>query len=279
MEFFPEIIGYFYNMSFRSLLLLFCALSLIQSRLHAQSADTIIQLSAVVYDELYIPVSATHVININTHQGDVTDSLGIFRLAVHPSDTLLIRNIAFRDTLVSAIKVQENRHIRISRRLYQLEEARIFEWGATYDDFRDAFMEMPVEQTLGASMGLPKQDPEKVPLEMDEKAVKSAGLLFTSPVSFFYYNFNKHAKSARKVYWLKKNQDKQDHFESIVSAENLSEITGLTGAELEHFMLFLARRIVCDMNCTELAIYTEVHGLWKVYKELMERGMLDENPD
>mgnify|MGYP000355269325 CR=1 FL=1 len=279
MGLFPEIIGYFYRMSFRSILLLFCALLLTQSRLHAQSADTIIQLSAIVYDELYIPVSATHVININTHLGDVTDSLGIFRLTVHPSDTLLIRNIAFRDTMVSVQEIHEKRHIRIKRRRYELEEARIFEWGATYDDFREAFIDMPVQQTLGASMGLPQQDPEKVPLEMDEKAVKSAGLLFTSPVSFFYYNFSKHAKSARKVYWLKKNQDKQDHFDAIVSADNISEITGLQGSELENFMLFLSRRIVCDMNCTELAIYSEVHGLWKVYQELRERGMLDENPD
>ncbi|MEA3478785.1 MAG: hypothetical protein U9R60_11435, partial [Bacteroidota bacterium] len=192
-------------MSLRIILTLSSILFLTQSHLLAQPADTLFHLSAIVYDNAYAPVSATHVININTNVGDVTDSLGIFRLAVRSSDTLLIRNIAFRDTLVSVVEIYQNRHIRLKRRRYELEEARIFEWGATYDDFREAFIEMPVQQTLGASLGLPRQDPEKVPLEMDEQAIKSAGLLLTSPVSFFYYNFSKHAKSARKVYWFKKN--------------------------------------------------------------------------
>ncbi|MCK5694250.1 MAG: hypothetical protein KAI08_15410, partial [Bacteroidales bacterium] len=170
-------------MSFRIILPVICALFLLQSRLHAQPGDTLFHLAGIIYDELYLPVSATHVININTHKGDVTDSLGIFRLPVHPGDTLLIRNIAFRDTLVPVMVVHENRHIILRRMRYQLQEARIFEWGSSYDDFREAFIDMPVQQTLGASMGLPRQDPDKVPLEMDEKAVKSAGLLLTSPIS------------------------------------------------------------------------------------------------
>jgi len=256
-----------------------CTLFLIQTRLLAQPSDTIFHLSGIVYDEFYIPVSATHVININTNKGDVTDSLGIFRMPGHRTDTLLIRNIAFRDTLVTVSEVQMNRHIRLNRRRYELEEARIFEWGATYDDFREAFIGMPVQQTLGASMGLPRQDPGKVPMEMDEKAIKSAGLLLTNPISFFYYNFNKHAKSARKVYWLKKNQEKQDHFESILSAENLSTITSLTGMELENFQLFLSQRIVCNLHCSELEVYNEIHGLWKVYQDLRERGMLNNSQE
>jgi hypothetical protein len=262
-------------MSFRIILPVLCVLFLIQSRLLAQPSDTILQLTGIVYDELYIPVSATHVININTNKGDVTDSLGMFHLLVRKSDTLLIRNIAFRDTLVAVQDAQINRHIRLKRRRYELEEARIFEWGATYDDFREAFIGMPVQQTLAGSLGLPRQDPDKVPVEMDEKAVKSAGLLLTNPVSFFYYNFNKHAKSARKVYWLKKNQEKQDQFEAIITADKVSAVTGLTGLELENFQIFLSQRIVCDMHCSELEILNEIHGLWKVYQDLGERGMLD----
>ena len=263
-------------MSFRIIIPVICTLFLMQPRLHAQAADTIINLSGIIYDESYIPVLATHVININTHKGDVTDSLGIFRLPVHPGDTLLIRNIAFRDTLVPVMVVHENRHIRLRRMRYQLQEARVFKWGSSYEDFREAFIEMPMQQTLGGSMGLPRQDPGKVPLEMDEKAVKSAGLLLTSPVSFFYYNFNKHAKSARKVYWLKKNQEKQDQFEDLVSAENVSDITGLSGLDLQDFQLFLSQRMVCDSHCSELEIYSEIYGLWNVYQDLRERGMLKE---
>ncbi len=264
-------------MPFRIIFSVICTFFLIQSRLLAQPEDTIFQLTGIVYDELYIPVSATHVINISTNKGDVSDSLGIFRLSVHENDTLLIRNIAFRDTLITVIDVRINRHIRLTRRRYELEEARIFEWGASYDDFREAFIGMPIQQTLAGSLGLPRQDPDKVPVEMDEKAVKSAGLLLTNPVSFFYYNFNKHAKSARKVYWLKKNQEKQDQFEAFITADKISGVTGLTGLELEDFQIFLSQRLVCDLHCSELEVLNEIHGLWRVYQDLRERGMLDKN--
>ena len=219
-------------------------------------------------------MAATHVINIQTRQGDVSDTLGIFHLLVHSSDTLLIRNIAFKDTLVAVSSVTHNRFIVLRRMAYALLEARIFEWGSSYDDFKDAMIDMPVQQTLGASMGLPTQDPEYVPLEMDEKAVKSAGLLLTSPITFFYQNFNKKAKTARKVYWLEKNREKHEAFEGIINAENLAEVTGLSGSKLLKFQSFLLERMVCGIHCTELAIYKEIYGLWDVFQELDERGML-----
>jgi len=261
-------------MPIRILFSAFLILSLMQLRMTAQSADSLFQLSTIVYDEAYMPVPATHVINLNTRAGDVTDSLGIFRLPVHKDDTLLIRNIVFWDTLLRVNTVQSAGYVMLRKRRYLLEEAKVFEWGATYGDFREAFIEMPVQQTLGASLGLPSQDPEKVPMEMDEKAVKSAGLLFTSPISFFYYNFNKHAISARKVYWLKMDQEKNDQFEALLSAENLEEITSLTGQDLERFQIFLSQRMVCDLNCSELEIYKEIYGLWEVYQELKNNGML-----
>ena len=193
---------------------------------------------------------------------------------VRMTDTLLVRNIAFFDTLVPVLLVHHPKFIQLSSRRYLLQEARIFEWGSSYSDFKEAVIEMPNQQTLGESMGLPRQDPDYVPLEMDEKAVKSAGFLLSSPISYFYQNFNKEAKSARKVYWLKKNQAKQEHFDQLVSPENLSEVSGLTGDELLEFQAFLFQRMVCTSNCTDLQVYEEVFALWKVFQELKERGIL-----
>jgi len=262
-------------MSDRKIFLALLALLLLQPVLKAQSADTVWNLNGIISDDLFVPIPATHVININTHQGDVSDSLGIFRLPVRTSDTLLILNIAFRDTLVAVASIARNKHIVLLRKLYPLNEARIFVWGSSYGDFKEAFIEMPMQQSLGASLGLPVQDPEYVPLEMDEKAVKSAGLLLTSPITFFYLNFNKKAKSARKVYWLEKHREQHEMFESIVSGEKLSEITGLSGPELLAFQSFLLERMVCDFRCTELELYKEIHGLWTVFQELDARGMLN----
>ena len=278
MERFPDFIGYIYAMPGRIALLLLCILLLSPFRIYSQEADTVYELTAIVYDEFYIPVTATHVVNMQTHQGDVTDTLGIFTLPVSPGDTLLVRNIAFRDTLIAVSDVQANRQIRLQRMRYPLQEARVFEWGATYEDFQEAFLGMPMQQTLSQSLNLPRQDPEKVPVEMDEKAVKSAAMLLTSPVSFFYYNFNKHAKSARKLYWLEKNQEEKDLFETITGRENLGEITALEGQDLDAFQVFLLQRMICDIHCAELDLYKEIYGLWEVYQDLRDRGMLPLSP-
>jgi hypothetical protein len=262
-------------MSLRITILSLAILTTLHIRLQAQVSDSLYMLLAVVYDESYVPVPATHVINMNSHQGDVTDTLGIFRLQVLSTDTLLIRNIAFHDTLVPVAHFRKNLPIRIKRRRYQLQEARIFTWGASYDDFRNALLNMEDQQSLGATLGLPQQDPGKVPLEMDEKAIKSAGLLLTSPISFFYYNFSKHAKSARKVYWLEKNETKQKHFDAIVGIESLTQITGLEGNSLLQFRAYLFSHMDCNFNCSELKLYEEIHSLWSLYQVLDERGMLE----
>ena len=252
----------------RSILLAGMMLVATQAYLLAQSGDSVFKLTGIVYDEYFYPVPASHVINLSTHQGDVTDSLGIFRLSASSSDTLLIRNIAFRDTLVKVDHLSEQRYIRIKRKYYALQEVRIFEWGATYGDFKEAITEMSNQQTLGESMGLPRQDPDYIPYDMDEETLKSAGFLLTSPISYFYHNFSKQARSARKVYWLKKDQEKHDLFNEITGRENISSVIGLTGIELQEFLAFLYEKMVCDFKCSELKIYTEIHALWNTYQQL-----------
>ena len=261
-------------MNARSILVVGFLTLIYHADLVGQSLDTSFNLSAIVYDTTFHPVPASHVVNMNTRQGAVTDSLGIFNLMVKWSDTLLVRNIAFYDTLVPVYRVIYPKYIVLTSRRYLLQEARIFEWGSTYSDFKEAVIEMPNQQTLGESMALPRQDPDYVPVEMNEKAVKSAGYLLTSPISYFYQNFNKEAKSARKVYWLKKNQAKQEHLDQLISGENLTEITALTGEDLLEFQDFLLQRMMCNIKCTDLQIYEEVYALWKVFQELKEKGIL-----
>lgn len=256
-------------------MVLFCSLTLLTcNELNAQFIDTSYIFSAIVYDGSFRPVPASHVVNMNTYEGAISDSLGIFTLSVNRTDTLLVRNIAFRDTLVPVFLIEQSKYIVLTSKRYELEEAKIFEWGSTYEEFKEAVIEMPMQQTLGESMGLPRQDPDYVPLEMNPTAIKSAGYLLTSPISYFYQNFNKEAKSARKVYWLKKNQAKQEHFDSLISGENLREITSLTGDQLLDFQDFLSQRMVCGIKCSDLRIYEEIYALWKVYQELKEKGIL-----
>jgi hypothetical protein len=240
----------------------------IAAPLNAQVPDSVFYLTGILYNASFQPVPATHVINLNTHAGDVSDSLGIFRLPVRSGDTLLVRNIMYMDTLVPVARIEHERYIMLRSAYYPLQEARIFEWGSTYDDFREAIVEMPNQQTLGESMGLPRQDPDYIPYDMNESLLRSTGFLLTSPISYLYHNFSKKAKSNRKVYWLEKNREKHEVFDAIVSQENISEITRLQGEALQEFMAYLFQRLVCDLKCDEMMIYSEIYELWEVYQEL-----------
>jgi hypothetical protein len=243
-------------------------LVLVQTAAITQVQDSVFMLTGIICNESFQPVPATHVVNLNTHKGSVSDSLGIFRLPVHQVDTLLVRNIAYVDTLVPVASILAERHIRIRAATYPLPEVKIFEWGSTYNDFREAIIEMPNRQSLGESLGLPRQDPEHIPFDMDEAQLKSTGFLLHSPLSYLYYNFNRMERSRRKVYWINRDREKHELFEAIVSPENISQITGLSGEALLDFLAFLFQRMVCDFKCEEISIYSEIYDLWRVYQEL-----------
>ena len=56
--------------------------------------------------------------------------------------------------------------------------------------------------------------------------------------------------------------------------ENLAEITGLSGDDLLEFQAFLYQRMVSTFKSTDLEIYQEIYGLWQVYRELKEKGIM-----
>ncbi|MEN8158032.1 MAG: hypothetical protein ABFS10_13860 [Bacteroidota bacterium] len=235
---------------------------------YAVVPDSLSFLTGVIYNEAYQPVRATHVINMNSHVGDVSDSLGIFRLPVYPGDTLLLRNISYLDTLVPVTIIRASGYVILRRAFYPLLEARVFKWGSTYDDFSKAIVAMPTPQSLGGSLGLPRADPDHIPYDMNETLLKSRGFMLTSPVSYLYHNLSKKEKSRRKVYWNNKNREKHEIFNAIVSPESISGITGLSGDPLLEFMAYLFQRMVCDFKCTEFKIYSEIYSHWDVYQQL-----------
>lgn len=238
-----------------------------QVDLAGQSGDSIFFLTGFVYDSLFHPVPASHVININSGAGDVTNNLGIFQLPVTILDTLYFRNIAYRDTLVPAASFSKKKYIRIREKYHPIQEARVFEWGSTYQDFKEAIIHMPNAQSLGESLGLPRQDPDYIPYNLDEQKIKSVGFLINSPVSFLYHNLSRKERSARKLFRIKRNRKKQEAYEEILSRSNIASITGISGTELDRFLYFLNERIQCDYRCTELEVYTEIHSLWELYQK------------
>lgn len=236
--------------------------------LFSRNTDSTINVTGIIYDVDFNPIAATHVINMNTHAGDVSDSLGIFMLPIHTGDTLLFRNIAYQEAFIPASVILDNHYVVLDKIYYLLQEARVFPWGSSYDDFSRAVIGTPAPQTLGESLGLPRLDPNYVPFDMDEAKLKSTRFLLTSPISYIYYNLNRREKNRRKIYWSNKSREKNEVFDVIISPESISQITRLSGDKLLDFMAYMFEKLVCDNKCSELKIYSEIYAHWEVYQQL-----------
>lgn len=236
-------------------------------QMFAQADNLAYKFTGVVYDEYYNPIPYTHVIASGTGKGDMTDTLGIFILYIRESDKLSFFNLTFNDTTVSVSKDQAYFYIKLRRKVYELQEAKVFDWGSSYGDFLEEIKREGIRETQGEKLGLPQQDPDIVPFDRDEKKIKSAGFLIHSPISFLYYNFSRREKAARKAYKLQQNKDLIATFIQTLSADNIQSITGLAGEELEAFLIHLNSHLHCDYTCGEIELLSEIYSVWEAYKQ------------
>jgi len=234
----------------------------------AQTENTAYKFTGVVYDEKFVPMPYTHVIASGTGQGDMTDSLGIFTLYIRETDRLSFYNVTCYDSVVTVTKDQTTFFVKLNRRVYHLQEAKIFSWGSSYQEFMEEVNRQGVPQSRGEEMGLPTQDPDAIPFDLDEKRIKSLGFMIASPVSFLYHNYSRYEKAVRKAYKLKKDEHLIQAFEATLSRENITGITDLSGKDLEAFMLFLNSNMMCTYHCGEIELLSEIYTIWERYKVL-----------
>jgi hypothetical protein len=235
--------------------------------LHAQQDIKAYLFTGIVFDSDYNPLPNTHVIAKGTGQGDVTDEHGVFIIYIRERDQLSFFNLTCNDTSAIVNKDLSPFNIQLKRRVYLLKEAKIFEWGSTYDEFPDEVKRNGVPVSKGKELGLPTQDPFAIPFYLDDEKIKSTRFLISSPVSFLYYNLSKREKAIRKTYRLEKDKEQIDLFEQTVSPQNINAITGLQDRELEEFIIYLNLQLSCTYQCAELELLTEIYSIWNQYRE------------
>ena len=222
----------------------------------------------IVYDAQYRPLPYTHIINLDSRQGDVSDSLGVFLVPAESGDHLLFRNVAYKDTVIEVEAGTGSIYIVMEKKVYVIGEVKVFDWGSSYQEFLDAARSMEDQPSMTEELGLPTQDPDFIPYYLDEKKIESVGFLINSPVSFLYYNLSRKEKSARKVYRLKKDHDLISKFKEVYNRERIAEITGLRGDQLEAFMRFLNEHFLCTYECKEIEILQEIYQWFEAYEEI-----------
>jgi len=234
---------------------------------YAQEADSTIRIRACVSNEKGIPLAWTHVINLCSGRGTTSDSSGNFSLTALKTDSVLFRNVSCYERIIAARDIYQNDTVILTTRFYAIKEVKIFEWGSTYADFKAKMKSMPVTQSMGEKLGLPQQSGNPVPNYRNAEILNNPMFAISNPVDFLYYNFDKKQQSIRKVMEFKQNEDLIRRFESVYNRAGIEALTGLSGKELDDFMMYLNLHFRCDFRCSEIQVATEIYEHWKNYRD------------
>jgi hypothetical protein len=233
----------------------------------AQNPDSIFIIKAKVCNETNVPLFYTYIINLRNGRGTKSDTSGIFTINAQKRDSLLFRNLAYQDLVIVAREILPDDTIHMKIRLYPIKEVRIFEWGSTYEDFRAKMMSLPASENWGEKLVLPRQKQNPISNYKNADVISNPLFAITNPVDFLYFNLSKKQQSIRKVIEIHKNEDLIRRFESVYNRSRISEITKLTGKDLDNFLMYLNIHFQCDFNCNEIEIENEIYKLLKTYME------------
>lgn len=123
-----------------------------------------------------------------------------------------------------------------SAKLKDAEMKRLKRLFGSYNDFKGKFLALQIKDNI-PDIGLPKAK-AGTPQLLDPNYIGSIGFLFTSPISFFYYNNSKQEISKRKLYALNAYEPCRRAIDSKYNAEKVKNWTGLEGEKLTEFVLF-----------------------------------------
>jgi hypothetical protein len=255
-------------MQFLRLLFILLTFALAGENCFGQNSDSLFRIDGFIYDESVIPLPYTHIINLNSGRGNTSGPFGNFSFNAERADSILFRNLAYKDLIIIANMIRPGDTVHMKIMLYPIREVKIFEWGSTYADFKAKMKSMPVTENLSEKLGLPQQHGNPIPNFRNTDVLKNPMFAYTNPIDFLYFNLNKKEQSIRKVLEFEQNKDLISRFESVYNRKNISTLTGLDGAELDAFMIYLNLKFQCDFNCSEIQVVEEVYKHWKDYRNI-----------
>jgi hypothetical protein len=112
---------------------------------------------------------------------------------------------------------------------------------------------------------LPQETGHSLPNYQNPDVLSNPLFAITNPVDFIYFNLSKKQQSVRRVNEFKRNEEQIRRFESVYNRSGIGKLTGLSGKELDDFMIYLNLHFTCDFRCTEIQIITEIFNRWRDY--------------
>jgi hypothetical protein len=141
-------------------------------------------------------INNAHILNMNSHNGTITNRRGYFELMGTLSDSIRISYISFETKIISVhdFLQQSHKSIVLHKRSEQLDEILLIR--GDWRKFKKEFIEAQVSPEQGAVIELAGVRQYKGPLIGFQPNMMTA---VTSPISFVHHYFKKKSREKRKT--------------------------------------------------------------------------------
>lgn len=184
-----------------------------------------------------IPYS--HIKIDGTYWGVICDSLGFFKVAVKPNQSLKVSSLSYAEIIVPITSEVTDgaafQEISLDRVSYMLEEVDIFSLG-TWEQFKENFakMELPDDSSVAGGW-----DFGNLKLQLKEAIAMDRGGV---GMSFSINRKFKDQKQIEHVAKLKSNEFKGEIIRTKFNKQLVEDITNEKGVRLEALMVYITER-------------------------------------
>ena len=233
----------------------------------AQQPDSTLQFFGNLYDaDNFKSIEYAHIINIDGRNATISDSLGNFNLNVKPGDSLMISSIGYKTTYYRYTGPYQKavfRSIAMKEAVYPIDEVKVTPWG-TYEDFRRKFLSLDIKDPHENVHPLLYEGLNREP-ELKEEELNPG---ITSPITLIYSLFSQELQSKQKLRELQKRKTKEDILKDKFNREQVQELTGLEGQQLDRFMNYCNFSEAYILNTREYFILERVKKCYQRFTRL-----------
>lgn len=216
-------------------------------------------------------IAFSHIYNINSEKGAISDAEGKFRLMASAGDSLEFRMVGYIDTTLSFQQIKAlNYKIPLQERVYKLRQVQVM--GNRY---QRPFA--PAEPSSDPYVGYRSVKPsgrsrQKDKIGLGAASTAGVGTSVSGGVTAFANLFNKKEKQREKIRQLKEEQEQKEYYQALFDywfdKEIVAEITGLKGSELNRFIKFCKPSLAFLEQATEYEIITTIQKYHRQFQNV-----------
>ncbi len=227
----------------------------------------IIEYSGRILDEDFYPLYGAMVRISGTGLATSANEEGHFFLPVQKGDTLIISHLGYLPALQAITQADSNNRAfgitTLKKTVYELQTVDIFPWPETYQEFKQAFVQLQLEEEKMAELNIPGI-PKSIPQLSDDRY----GVAVGGPVQLVYNLFSKEVKRRKRFFENIKREKYYDRISLKYNRELVSRISGLKDPlQIDRFMKYCALDEQFILRSSDYDIYFAILSCWRSWPE------------